>query len=248
MPENRLFLHIGTHKTGTTSFQETLGANARALRRRGFQAFSVTVKKKGFFGFRRKNYNVGRFAQSFLRTGIATVARLQASAINPKPELQNRQRAAYVTELQAIKAPNLIVSAEAFTFLRTPEEKAQVRSFLDALGREVTIVLVRRDEAGWRASWENQLRKNPKVWQRNEALPDEQRADGEWYFDWPAIVDFWSDLGELVIVDYDAAMAEEDNVIPAIYRAMDLDPNGLTMNVRRNERVALDDDDEDDEA
>lgn len=246
MTAKRLYLHIGTHKTGTTSFQASLGANLSRLKRRGYHAFSLPGRKVKWYQAKRRRYNVGKVAHTFMRPGMASIARLEARNLNPNPENQAKLRAKFLADLKAITAQNLIVSAEGFTFLRTAEEKALVRDFLEGLGREVTIILVARGEEGWRASWENQLRKKPKVWKRTQKLPDEQRADGEWYYDWQSILDFWSDLGDLRIVSYDEAMASEGNAIPAVYRAMDLEPKGLKLGFESNRRVALEEEDEDD--
>ncbi|RME16422.1 MAG: hypothetical protein D6801_05555 [Alphaproteobacteria bacterium] len=238
-----LYLHIGTHKTGTTSFQASLRANRGRLAKRGYLPVGIPARKSGIV-LKRKTYNVNRIAYAFLRPGIASIGRV-ASGLYPKPERLARARAEYLEMLRGLRARNLIVSAEAFTFLRTPEEREELQRFLAALGREVKIVLVWREEAAWRASWENQLKKKPKVWKKNRALPDEQRANGEWYFDRQAILDFWTGLGEITEVDYDAALASEGNVIPAIYRAMGIDPAGLKVEFVTNTRVPLEDDDED---
>lgn len=246
MTAKRLYLHIGTHKTGTTSFQASLRVNFDRLKRNGYHAFSLPGRKVKWYKLRWRKYNAAMVANSFLRPGIASIARLKARDRNPTPETQAKLRAKYLKKMKAVSAPNLIVSAEGFTFLRTAEEKALLREFLESLGREVKIILVSRGEEGWRASWKNQVRKRPNIWKRTQDLPDEQRADGEWYYDWPAILDFWSDLGDLRIVSYDEAMQSEGNVIPAVYRAMDINPDGLELGFDKNQRVSLEEEDEDD--
>lgn len=245
-PKKTLILHIGTHKTGTTSFQMSLRANRGKLLTRGVCPIGVPAKrKKGTLMARRTSYNLGKFTNAFLRPGIASISRVR-SGLRPKPKKMADQRARFLTQFRAHREPVLIASSEALTFLRTPEEKERMREFLAALGREVRIVLVFRDEAGWRASWENQLRKNPKVWAKNQELPDAQRANGEWYFDRQAILDFWSDLGELTLIDYNEAMERDHNIIPALYAAMNIDTTGLRLTFESNQRVALDDEDEED--
>ena len=70
-----LIVHIGTHKTGTTSFQASLRGQPPGVARQGFQPISAPKRVRGLIAPER--YNVGRFAQSFLRPGVATVARLR---------------------------------------------------------------------------------------------------------------------------------------------------------------------------
>jgi hypothetical protein len=241
MPDGKqtLYLHAGTHKTGSTSFQRSLRANAAKLTERGFFPFGLPVAK-GRRSAGRKKYNLGKLTNTFLRPGIASISRV-AQGRFPDPAVMERDRASYLNDLKALRNPNLILSSEALTFLRTPAEKEAMRVFLESIGREVKIVLVRRDEASWRASWENQLRKFPKVWQCNLSLPDEQRANGEWYYDWPSILGFWSDLGDVSVVNYNEERARDGNVIPAIYRAMGIDVDGLDTRFERNRRVKIDD-------
>lgn len=236
-----IYLHIGTHKTGSTSFQRSLRANAKELTRRGYFPFRLPRARDTPLS-RRNRYNLGRLTNTFLRPGIASISRV-ASGLYPDPAEMERDRADYLTQIKELRNRNVILSSEALTFLRISEEKAALRAFLDTIGRDVQIVVVRRDEASWRASWENQLRRKTKVWESNLALPDEQCANGAWYFDWPSIVDFWSDLGEVNVVDYDAARQKEGNIIPAIYRAMGVDPVGLKTHFERNRRVKPDNDD-----
>ncbi|GKY88546.1 sulfotransferase [Sinisalibacter aestuarii] len=241
----QIVLHIGTHKTGTTSFQHSLRANYLRLRRQGVRPLANATQKRGLRRVLRPSFNNTVLADAFLRPGCATIARMKSHARFPKPEGQAANRAEYLRRIQKARAPMVFISAEALCFLRTPEEQALMRAFLDATGREAKIILTLRDEEAWRASWNNQLRKNPGVWTWMEKLPEQDRSDGAWYFDRAALQAFWSALGEVVTVDYDAAKRDEGNTLPAMYRAMGLDPARFRLDYEKNQRVPLADDDDD---
>lgn len=235
--EKRLFLHIGTHKTGTTSFQASLRSNSRKLVKQGFRPIRQSMP--GPDGKERIKYNVSQVPNSILRPGAATVARLLRRMRKENQAANDAKRAEILAEMNGFSEPNLIMSSEAFTFLRTPEEAAKMREFLAATGRNVTTLLVLRNEADWRASWHNQIRKKPQAWELNRTLPEDRRADGEWYFDRQAIIDFWSQFSEVRTIDYDAALAADKSILPALYREIGVETKKLDLDFNRNTRVEL---------
>jgi hypothetical protein len=233
----QLFLHVGTHKTGTTAFQLSLRANAKALAAQGFRSISQPVKKPG--AKLRRKHNLAHLSHSFLRPDIATVSRLQRGLPDIDAGEEAELRAGYLARIQARKEPGLILSSEGFCFLRTPGEAALMRDFLAATGREVTVLLVIRNEADWRASWHNQVRKLPAASALNDTLPDSRRADGEWYFDIAAIRGFWEPMGDLRVIDYDAEREAEGSILPALYREIGADTRGLALDFRANPRAEI---------
>lgn len=235
MTTKRLYLHVGTHKTGTTSFQASLGKNKRVLRAKGVAPLAAPKGNSHRF-WHPVRYNNTLLAQSFLRDGVATVTRLAHNRFRAPSEARARVQAEALARIAQSPEPRLILSAEAFCFLRTQAEAQAVAAFLAATGREMVIVVAWRRPEDWAASWHDHIAKSPVRARRNLMRPDAKRADGAWYFDKPAIRAFWGQFGPLREVDYDAALAGEGNVIPALYRAMDVDPAGLKLAFSRNRR------------
>lgn len=235
-PGGRLILHVGTHKTGTTSFQASLKANAAVLAARGVGA--VGTPKVGRDGKTRLRYNLADFAHLFLRDTIVSGHRLRYGAGRNAPGIRgSRSRLQWALDLARRPERDLILSAEAFCFLRTAEEARNMRRFIALTRRTPLILLVRRNEADWRASWTAQLSKNPRVRDGLAASDPTTRIDGEWYFDLDAIRAFWAALGDLREIDFDAAIAAEGNIVPQLYRAAGIDPAGLDVEARLNTRA-----------
>jgi len=235
----RLFLHIGTHKTGTTSFQHSLAANRAALLQQG-----IGVKKERFIrpdGSQRHLVMLHGTVNAMLRPELISGFRVNRLRRGIDPDSEQRETPEEVAaDIAARRVRSVVASAESFCFLRTAEEQARVRTFLAATRRKPVILLVHRREADWRASWDNQLRKTPESWQLLQGLPEARRPDGEWYFDLAAIRAFWRPLGKLREIDYDAEMAARGSILPALYREIGADITALDLGFRRNERVEID--------
>lgn len=159
-----LWLHVGTHKTGTTSIQRALQLSAARLRAAG-----VAVDPEA---------NAWALANTFLR-----------------PEIRSTPRGNY---------------GEPLIALRNPDD--------------------------WRAARADQLRKTGN-WEAQKALPDDQSADGAWYYDTAAILAFWQGIGTPVVLDYDRICAEEGDILPAFARAIGQPGLFDGLDMRLNTRV-----------
>lgn len=233
----RLFLHVGTHKTGTTSFQSSLKRNRRTLKKQGWRVISEPHRKT--FYRVKWSINLKRTAHLFIRPEMQTGPRINGSFM-AHPEAKAAQlRAEFAAELAAHPEQNLIITAEAFSFLRTEQEAAWVRDFVQATGRDLVVLLVLRDTESWQRSWGKQL--TTKSATIREALPKlapEVRPNGPWYFDKATIRAFWGGqeggAADLREIDYAAAMAQDGGIVPSLYREMGLDPAPMVTEVFRN--------------
>lgn len=232
----RLILHVGTHKTGTTSFQESLKVNADILRDKGVGAVGETLV--GRDGEARFRYNLAGLSDLFIRPEIATGFRLRHGHDTPTPRFEAAvRRSRWAIDLRRRPERDLLLSAEGFCFLRTAAEARRLRRFLAATRRRPVILLATRNAADWRASWTAQLMKNKSVRAGLAKADPAHRIDADWYFDVDAIRSFWSGLGELREIDFDATMAVEGNIVPRLYREAGIDLDGLDVDVRLNTRA-----------
>lgn len=231
----RLILHIGTHKTGTTSFQESLKVNADRLAAQGVGVVSEPFTTRT--GEVRRRTNLMGLADLFIRPEIATGDRLRRGQ-GPVPGGRAAwARTAWALRLAWRSERDLILSSEGMCFLRTGREAARIRRFFAASRRRPLILLATRNPDDWRASWSAQLAGNARVRAGLAAADPGLRIDAPWYYDLAAIRAFWGGLGELREVDFDAAMAAEGNIVPQLYRAAGIDPAGLDVEVRLNTRA-----------
>lgn len=228
----RLWLHVGCHKTGSTSFQAFLMQNRAALIKRGQRV----VLEAGFGPFEgRRRANLARLAHLHMRPGLVTGARVRGEVPPPLPPAA---RAAaedrLIGRLAGLDAPDLILSSEMFCFLRTPAEQAAIAAMLARTGRGIRVVVAFRDTDAWRASWQAQLALNPAVIAALAAQPAARRADGDWYYDKDAIRAFWSAIAPVTEIDYDA----EPDMVTALARVMGVDMDGLVLPARQNVTAA----------
>lgn len=225
--EKRIILHIGTHKTGTSSFQRSLMANAETLIARGVRPMQEEVLHSAK---RQHRTNVSGIAHLFIRPALRTVARINGSVEDLTPSQTAERRDRLAQRLKEITEPLVIVSSESFCFLRSAEEQAQLRRMLEQVGRWVETLVVFRDDASWRTSWQNQLQKRPEV-SAQIALGQEDGLLEDWYFDKAAIRHFWSPFG-LREIDYGAS----ENIVETLYQAMNVPCDGILteFNVNRS--------------
>ena len=208
MSGRRLFLHAGPHKTGTTAFQMALWD------RRGQQGLSVYVEAPG----RKNPVNAGRLANAFTRPGLVTMPRLKGQDPIPDAALRRDAVAALIAQVPA--TGDMVISSEAFSHLRGAGEAAALRAALADHFTAIVPILVRRNPDDWRAARADQLRKTG-VWEEISATPPGRSCNGPWYYDWDALCAFWAGFGPVRIVEYDAAVAAEGSVLPALARALD---------------------------
>jgi len=233
--DKQLILHIGTHKTGSSSFQRSLMLNERALAKRGVGV--IRERDMDAASSNPNEMNLTSLSHLFVRPELPTPMRLKNESRPHEGAIKRAVlRRLWARDLAKRPQPVLIGSAESFCFLRTAREARQLSGFLSAIHRDLVVLLVARNEAEWRASWQAQLEKRPKVREGLAKVDPSVRIDGDWYFDLAAIRAFWSALGEVREIDYDAEIAISGNIVSRLYREAGIDPEGLETSVRINER------------
>jgi hypothetical protein len=110
-------LHIGPHKTGTTSLQNSIRANRDEILRQGV-----------FYGAPEGRLASNRIARSLLRLPFK----------NPNEVVDYREWEDQVARVRASEAPRVIVSGEEFSFC----EKREIQTLLKDLGRDRVHVVV----------------------------------------------------------------------------------------------------------
>ncbi len=230
MSQRRLILHIGTHKTGSTSFQNSLISNVDKLADQDVHVVREFRYREGKKG-KARTANAAICAHLFVRPELQTGARQRRTVpdMNPRAKARRRKKLAY--RLRDNAAKTVLISAEAFCFLRTKEEWQNIREFAEMTNRRLEAIIVFRNNSDWRVSWENQLRYGLNLLDTSHDLPSELRLDGSWYFDKEAIRSFWSPikLSELIYEDH-------PNIVEAIYQSFGVQTDILKTDQRLNLR------------
>ena len=212
MTRRTLFVHIGTHKTGTTSFQSALAERYYRLRARGTHVYMDDLRGQ-------RVVNAVPTAHSVFRPSLRTPSRRAGVVGRGGVFVRARVMARMHRFLADDDAARFVVSAEAFCFARDDAERDRVRRLFERPGIEIVPLLCLREPAGWRRSWTAHLdRFEPKF----RGSPGRGRDDirGDWYYDTEAIRDFWSAVGDLRVIDYDAEVAARGDVVPALFEAI----------------------------
>ncbi|MWD29643.1 hypothetical protein E0K89_019355 [Aquicoccus sp. SCR17] len=214
-----LWLHVGTHKTGTTSIQRAL-----SLRGPDLAAAGVALGP---------DENAWALANLFLRPELRTTPRVKGRTV-PRLLADSDTEIERLAEARGA-LPDMVISSEEFCMMRTGLEALALHSTLGARFARIRPVLVLRGEAEWRASREDQLRKTG-LWEIQQGLPEAQSVNGEWYYDREAIFDFWRAIGPVTVIDYDDAVAREGTILPAFARAIERPGLFGGVDLRLNQR------------
>jgi hypothetical protein len=207
----RVVLHIGVHKTGTTSIQNWAHQNRDDLRTRlGLDVYSGRIGARNHIEFPLLCMRSDR--------------NLHARVMHPDSCLPSWQTATrrHVAEQLDSPAPSMFVSAESLSFLRYPDELAALRDLLGP--REVRVIVFLRDPQDYLRSYRAHVVKmgySPSVYPEsfNYVEPD------TWLVDFDGLIAAYTDAfgaDAMTVLSYEDAVAEHGSTIPAVAQAAGL--------------------------
>lgn len=218
----RLFVHIGTHKTGTTSFQHWLRQHESELGQR----FALGVYQGAFPNNREVGLACARPDRSLPTRGVDQWV---------DPEWRRHVAALVAAELA--RDEDLVLSAEALSFLRHEDE---VRRAAEMFGdRETLIIVALRNPEGFLRSWAGHLTRDGYRLS-NDPSSFAYVGSDSWLVDYPALLSAYRNvfgMAKVRVIDYDDAHQRYGSVIPSLMgeivgvEAMIPDWNGARMNV-----------------
>lgn len=195
-------LHIGTYKTGSKSLQRYLGSKREEL---------AAIGRPMFTGRLRANNHIELYL-STMRASRDSLGKI-ALGINVDNDFVERTRA----DVGASGAK--IYSTEGLSLLRYDDEVHALK----ALVGPATIVVVRRKRADFLDAYRAQIR---KVKGRRPSKDPESALyieDDAWIADHDALIKLYKrHFDDVRVVDYDAAVNQQGDVIPEVLRKMDL--------------------------
>lgn len=203
----RVILHIGTLKTGTTSFQKWFSDNEEAI------ATSTGVR-----WFRGSFPDAREIAAACIDDGRET----PAMALGFFPTRDSAEWYAWRDEVidnvrhqigQTDSA--IMVSCEALCLLRTPSEIARLAELFDP--NETEVVLTLRRPEGFLESWKQHLEHD--FFRRSKNPNSFAYVDADsWLVDYAALEIAYRSVftGMFTVIDYDAAMNTNGSVMPSL--------------------------------
>lgn len=217
-PHGTLWLHVGTHKTGTTSIQEAVSQRRDALEAAGVALWPES--------------NAQELANHFIRPSLWTIPRM-AGISAPVDTAVFDELAVRMDEARG-NASDLFISSQEFCMMRDALEAQVLKGTLRQVFDRVVPIVAFRDVDDWRASRADELTRMD-MWERQDMLPDALSSDGDWYYDPASVRRFWAQIGEVVEIDYDAVLRRDGSILPAFARALGREGlfNGLDLWMNR---------------
>lgn len=154
------YLHIGLHKTGSTSIQQTLFANRRLLQRKMGICYLPLQASHGKMFFRL-------FGDQEETEPEERESRLE---LRKRPSLQKLR-----TTLEGAKERKVVISGEQLSLLKE-EGVGKLHGFLSQLAGTIKVIVYVRDPVRVASSWAQQLLKSGKgtleEFERNPPVPE----------------------------------------------------------------------------
>lgn len=213
-----LYLHVGTHKTGTTSIQEAIRQKSAVIRAAGIALHPMR--------------NASYLASQFLRPDVRATVRVMGA---PLPTLASLDAEIDIVARARGNQRDMLISSELFCMLRTTLEAVAIRAKLGAMFQNVVPILFIRNEQDWRKSRSDQLRRAGHL-DYQMSLPSNQSIEGEWYYKIDEVKAFWSQIGDLHVIDYDKACKKYGGVLDPFSKAICLSGVFDGLDLRLNAR------------
>ena len=180
-----IYLHVGKHKTGTTSLQRYLYSNIDFFDSIGY---SVVTNELFYPDHRFNGANNIYLAHLLIDTKLVTPVRMFAGDLILEDSVDQILEANQT--LHSIEHDNLIISAEAFSFLRSEKEKQLLEMLVD--GFVVKPMLYLRNKKAWMKAWKEQMSHFEDLIEFNVANTVTDFNVDSWLLDDAALTDFYN--------------------------------------------------------
>lgn len=203
-----IYLHIGTHKTGSTAIQKWLFAHKRLLKRHGY-------------GVYRGRHNRKNHVELYLGAMRYDRDSFRKQAM-PKVTFDERYTAAVARRVQRFVArtlrEQLILTTEGLSLLRHADEVERLAQILGGGYDAIRIVLFLRNRDDYLNSYRAQLQKKKGRQPATDYGSALYVEDDTWLTDYDGLIDVYAGVfgrDNLVVIDYDREMERRGNVIPS---------------------------------
>ncbi len=220
-------LHIGTHKTGTTSFQATLAASAASLASHGVHVF-----QSGLTVFQSGRTKSAGWSHELPLISLRSELNIPLRCMFPDSSLQSMQSQMLQDCISQMQSParRVVASHEALSFIRTRKEVERLIEALD--GRVCKVVCVLREAESFLQSWKNQLAKTGQATSSAHFESYMNTDPDSWIVDWEELIGAYAGvLGReaVTVLDYERETQNHGTIIHALWSACGL-PESLRPN------------------
>jgi hypothetical protein len=233
---DRIFLHIGTEKTGTTTLQSFLSANRQTLRRQGVLYPAFTGQHGGSqWGFVASVTETPWRSDIGLRLGI----RDALSAVRYREQLT----AAIDAELrEGPPCHALVISSEHFhSRCRRPDDLLRLQQLLTRWFGNITVILyLRRQDRVAVSLYSTRLKSG---YSNDDVFRTQRRPRFPTYFDYERLYLHWASVfGEkaLRVVVYDRVVGDPLGVLNSFCQLVGIDLSDTSLPINANQSLSRD--------
>ena len=225
----RIVLHIGTHKTGTTSFQRWFTENEQAIT----EACGATIYKGRvrdarelgalFINPDRETPDIRRRIQ---RGDTADAGSLPLRGTSEWNQLETEVLSSVRQQLVAA-SQTFVVSSESLSLLRYPSEISRLAEIFPP--DQTTVVVCLRTAEGFLASWKRHLDRDFFEFSDDPTSFAYVQPDS-WLVNYEQLLTAYRDVyghESVVVIDYDDAMTQHKSTVPSIIDTFCADPSTL---------------------
>lgn len=210
-----LYLHIGTHKTGSTSLQKWLSEHEPFLNENGYGLYKgkhnrdnhvelyLAAMRYNRDSFRKQSMPTFHFDDGYTRS---VAKRVQGF-------------------ISAADQRNLIMTSEGLSLLRHDDEIQRLRAVLGSDCEQVKIILYLRNKKDYLRSYRLQLQKKKGRSPSKDYWSALYVEDDTWLIDYQQLIDAYGGVfgfNNLRWIDYDQEMSNQGNIIPSFIEALGL--------------------------
>jgi hypothetical protein len=213
----KIYLHIGSYKTGSTSIQRFLLDHVDRLREHGIAFYRGQFSNENHFELYVASLRYER--DSFAKLGVCRHITFDAQFTK-----QIAERVQHF--IRQCEEPCVVFSSEGLSLLRYEDEIERLKSVLGPESADPQVILYLRNKADFLRSYTSQLLKlkgRKPAQDPTSALYVEQDT---WLTDYDSLVSTYQKAfgaSNVIVVDYDEVMKREGNVIPSFLRALGID-------------------------
>jgi hypothetical protein len=213
----RVLLHVGTHKTGTTSIQQFLRDHDDDLLAAAGASFPEGFLIPGLHS---------ELPLLSIRAGRSWPARIRFPETQSEAWLAAAERHVR-SQVQTSEFETLVYSHEDLSYLRFDDEFVRLRGLFGP--RDVTVVVVLRDKRDFLRSYREQLAAMGFA-PSNDPTSFAYVGPDSWLLDYDALVNgcrrhFGTEHVE--VLDYDEMVDADHSMIPAVVRLLGIEQTSL---------------------